>query len=195
MRTKHGRYKQPSAPITHRGHTVSSTRAALPPNGQTESRRLRFMTTDTAVQSPTQAILPLQEGLFDYDDNGAPRLMANRCDACERVFFPRRTFCSRCGAASLRGIYLGATGSVYGYSIVDRKPKHAVIDPPYIEAEVRMPEGVHVFTVLEGCPMSEVRIGMEVELFVGEVNGPRGVGKALAYKFCPVAPEVHGGAA
>jgi uncharacterized OB-fold protein len=42
----------------------------------------------------------LQQGLHAVVD-GAPRLLANRCDGCDRVFFPRRQYCGRCSTPAL----------------------------------------------------------------------------------------------
>lgn len=131
---------------------------------------------------------PLQEGLYAVID-GAPRLLANRCDACERVFFPRRQYCGRCSSAALRDLPLSACGTLNAWSLIDRKPKIAVIDPPYVQAEVAMPEGVNVFTVLEGCEVSGLRAGMPLETVVAEVPSPDGEGRVSAYKFRPVRAE------
>ena len=138
-----------------------------------------------------RTIPPLQEGLFENDEGGTPRLLANRCPACDRVFFPRRSYCGRCGSPGLEGLRLAGRGELYSYSLIDRKPRLAVIDAPYVQAEVAMPEGVHVFTVLEQCQPADLRVGQQVEMYVGEVNAPSGEGKVLAYKFRPV----QGGAA
>lgn len=132
---------------------------------------------------------PLQEGLYAIVD-GAPCLLANRCDACERVFFPRRQYCGRCSSPALRDLPLSARGALNAWSFIDRKPKIAVIDPPYVQAEVAMPEGVNVFTVLDGCELSELRAGMPVEMYVAEVPAPGGEGgRVSAYKFRPVRGE------
>lgn len=138
---------------------------------------------------------PLQKGLFKFTEDGLPRLLANRCTHCDRIFFPRRTFCGQCCAPDLQDIELSARGRVHCFSLIDRKPKAAVIEPPYLQAEVAMPEGVHVFTVLDHCTASDVHIGMEVEVYVDEVNAPGGSGKAMAYKFKPVFDGATGVAA
>lgn len=140
-------------------------------------------------------ILPLQQGLFENDEGGTPRLLANRCPDCDRMFFPRRSFCGVCGSPKLHDVKLAGRGTVLCFSLIDRKPKLAVIDPPYVQAEVVMPEGVHVFTVLDQCAPPEVRIGMHVEMYVAEVNAPSGEGKALAYKFRPATAHMQGGVA
>lgn len=139
------------------------------------------------------SILPLQQGLFEAADGGSQRLIANRCSHCQRVFFPRRAYCGVCGATGLQDLRLAGRGKVYSFSIIDRKSKVSVIDPPYVQAEVAMPEGVHVFTVLDHCKTADVRIAMEVEMYVDEVPAPGGAGKVLAYKFRPIASV--GGAA
>ncbi len=131
---------------------------------------------------------PLQEGLY-ADVDGVPRLLANRCDACDRVFFPRRQYCGRCSSPALRDLPLSVRGSLNAWSLIDRKPKVAVIDPPYLQAEVAMPEGVNVFTVLDGCEAAELRIGLPLEMVVAEVPAPAGEGRVAAYKFRPVRGE------
>ncbi|MGN5478721.1 hypothetical protein ACTMU2_21965 [Cupriavidus basilensis] len=67
-----------------------------------------------------------------------------------------------------------------------------MIDPPYVQAEVAMPEGVHVFTVLRECETTQLRAGLPVEMFVGEIPGPGGEGMVHAYMFRPVVGERGG---
>ena len=129
----------------------------------------------------------LQKGLFEFEADGIAHLLANRCNECDLTFFPRRVFCGCCGSSSLIVFKLSRAGRVYGFSRVDRKPTYAVIDAPYIEAEVTLPEGVSVFTVLDQCEPFDVYIGMEVEMYVSEVNSPKGDGQVLAYKFRPAS--------
>lgn len=131
---------------------------------------------------------PLQEGLHALFE-GEPRLLANRCDACERVFFPRRQYCGRCASPVLREVTLSRRGRIHAWSLIDRKPKYAVIDPPYVQAEVAMPEGVHVFTVLEGADPAMLRFDQPVEVHLAEVPAPQGEGRVKAYVFRTVAGE------
>lgn len=131
---------------------------------------------------------PLQKGLY-ADVDGAPRLIASRCDPCDRVFFPRRQYCGRCSSSAMRDLPLSARGTLHAWSLIDRKPKVAVIEPPYLQADVAMPEGVHVFTVLRGCEPTQVHIGMPVEIYVDTVPAPDGEGERSVYLFRPVAGE------
>lgn len=129
---------------------------------------------------------PLQEGLYATID-GELRLMGNTCDACNCVFFPRRQYCGRCSSPVLRDHALSRNGTLHAFSLIDRKPKLAVIDPPYVQAQVEMPEGVHVFTVMGDCEYTQLRIGMPVEMYVGEVPAPSGEGTVGAYMFRPMS--------
>ena len=132
-----------------------------------------------------QSLAPLQEGLYKTV-GGLPYLTANHCDSCERTFFPARQYCGCCCKPNLRELCLSRTGKLHSYSIVDRKPKHSVIEPPYVMAEIAMPEDVHVFTVLRCKDFSELRVGMDVELQIAEVPNPKGDGTVQAYVFEPV---------
>jgi uncharacterized OB-fold protein len=132
------------------------------------------------------ASIPMQEGLFGKDESGVCRLIASRCTACNLVFFPKRKFCGRCAESNLQEIYLSQRGKVYAFSLIDRKSKYTVVEPPYIQAEVEMPEGVHVFTVLDGCNIGSVAVGMDVEVYVGNVTRDESGNDVAAYKFRPV---------
>ncbi len=129
----------------------------------------------------------LQSGLFKFGADGLPHLLANFCSQCDLVFFPSRVFCGRCSSSELTSLNLSRFGKVHSFSFIDRKPTYAVIDAPYIQAEVKMPEGVSVFTVLDHCSLNDVFVGLEVEIYVDEVNSPKSQGKVLAYKFRPAS--------
>lgn len=133
-------------------------------------------------------LAPLQQGLYVIE-HGAPRLLASSCDACQRVFFPRRQYCGKCTRPSLRELPLAANGTLVAWSLIDRKPKYAVIEPPYVQAEVAMPEGVSIFTVLDCKHSEQLYVGQAVELFLAEVPSPCGEGRVQAYMFRPVAGE------
>lgn len=132
--------------------------------------------------------LPLQEGLTGVDENGNDRLLASRCPDCDLVFFPQRKYCGKCGSHDQPTFFLNGRGTVFGYSLIDRKSQFSIVEPPYVQAEVAMPEGVHVFTVLDQCDISDVKTGMEVEAYVSKVHTDKEGNDIVAYKFKPVAP-------
>jgi uncharacterized OB-fold protein len=56
-----------------------------------------------------------------------------------------------------------------------------------MEADVEMPEGVHVYTILDKCDPQTINFGMEVEVYVDTVKQDEGGNDIIAYKFKPVA--------
>lgn len=132
-------------------------------------------------------ILPLQEGIFEQDGNGKYHLLASRCNNCQRTFFPKRKYCGKCGSDAVEVIRLGGRGKVHSFTLVDRKSAFTIIEPPYMEAEVEMPEGVNIFTILDKCDHQTVNFGMEVEAYIEKVKEDEQGNDVIAYKFKPAS--------
>ena len=143
------------------------------------------MSEETA--SAEKKIIPLQEGLFEQGSDGKYHLLASRCNACKRTFFPKRKYCGKCGSEDVQVIHLSDRGRVYSFTQVDRKSMYTIIEPPYMEAEVEMPEGVSVYTILDKCDPQTVNFGMEVEVYVEKVKQDEQGNDVIAYKFKPAA--------
>ncbi|MES2261767.1 MAG: OB-fold domain-containing protein [Pseudomonadota bacterium] len=131
----------------------------------------------------------LQEGLIAQDASGRECLLASRCPGCELVFFPKRKYCGKCGSAGQRELLLRGSGTVHAFSVIDRKSQFSIIEPPYVQAEVAMPEGVHIFTVLDQCAPQAVVTGMAVSAYVGKVGQDKDGRDVMAYKFRPAMPD------
>lgn len=141
--------------------------------------------SDIEIQTKKRSV-PLQKGLTEKDATGKDRLIASRCNTCDLVFFPQRKYCGKCGCSDQPTFLLEGTGTVYAFSLIDRKSQYTLIEPPYIQAEIAMPEGVHVFTVLDGCDLDTVTTGMAVETYVDTVSQDNEGNDVVAYKFKPV---------
>jgi uncharacterized protein len=142
---------------------------------------------DKNMDKIEKKIIPLQEGLFAKGDNGKYHLTASRCESCQLTFFPKRKYCGKCGSAEVKEIFLSDRGKVFTFSRIDRKSSASLIEPPYMEAEVEMPEGVHVFTVLDQCDFEAVDFGMEVEVYVDKIKQDQEGNDVVAFKFKSVA--------
>lgn len=126
----------------------------------------------TESQTPTRKLVPLRPGMFEMPESleGTPRLYGSRCTACGEIFADtRRVYCANCSQRALERITLGTTGEVYSYTTVRQPLRGSLIEPPYVIARVRLPEGVSVQTVLSDIevPVDEppaVEIGMAVEI-------------------------------
>ena len=132
-------------------------------------------------------IIPLQEGLYAADSNGKYHLVASRCKSCKLTFFPKRKYCGRCGSPDVEVFNLSDRGKVFTFSQVDRKSIYTIIEPPYMQVEVEMPEGVHIFTILDKCDPKTVDFGMEVEVYVDKVKQDEEGNDVMAFKFKPAA--------
>jgi uncharacterized OB-fold protein len=139
------------------------------------------------VASSEKKTIPLQEGLFSQGSDGKYHLIASRCNSCKRTFFPKRKYCGKCGSPEVEIITLSDRGKVFSFTQVDRKSAYTIIEPPYIEAEVEMPEGISVFTVLDKCDPATVKFGMEVEVYVDKVKQDEQGNDIIAFKFKPAA--------
>ncbi len=135
--------------------------------------------------SAEKKTIPLQEGLFAQGSDGKYHLIASRCNSCKRTFFPKRKYCGKCGASDVEVINLSDRGKVFSFTLVDRKSLYTIIEPPYMEAEVEMPEGVNVFTILDKCDPQAVNFGMEVEVYVDKIKQDDQGNDIIAYKFKP----------
>lgn len=130
-----------------------------------------------------QDIPALQEGLFVVE-NGAAILLGNRCLTCGRVHFPKHAYCAKCGGDALETLKLSRSGKIGAFSYIDRQPADAFIRAPYMQAEIEMPEGVSVFTVIDAGSEDELAIGMTAEAAIETFDTP--LGRRRTFIFRPV---------
>jgi uncharacterized protein len=97
-------------------------------------------------------------------DDGAPHLVANRCDTCGALYFDRRNACAKCSGRSFTKERLADDGKVRSFTIVHRAAPG--VPTPYVSAIVDLSGGgVVKANVLNVEPSPDhVRFGMEVRL-------------------------------
>ena len=146
-----------------------------------------------AVPQQVQSALSLNERLVRLDEaTGRPYLIANRCPQCGYVFFPRRALCAACGGRGLEETALSRSGRIWSYSVSHQAPPGAIVQPPYLIAQVELPERVLVHALITDCPPEEARIGMEVEITPMKVAADDEDRDIMAFAFRPVAPRKAG---
>lgn len=103
-----------------------------------------------------------REGL----DMGEIRVQS--CGACGRsVFFPR-TLCPHCKGEDLTWQPVEGPCEIHTTTTVRRKPERG---GDYNVCMVELPGGARMMSRVEGIAPDVVRIGMHVDLFVGEIDG------------------------
>lgn len=119
------------------------------------------------------------------DPGEAPSLEGSRCPGCGAYFYPPRHVCLACYREDLERVSLSRKGTVYTFTIGRMAPPRALVQAPYVIAQVQLPEGVIVPTVLTGVEPEEVRIGLPVELVVEKVTTDAEGNEVMAFKFRP----------
>jgi uncharacterized OB-fold protein len=107
-----------------------------------------------------------QVPIVDYlvVDDGAPYLVANRCDNCGALYFDRRNACAKCSGRSFSTQRLADDGTVRSFTIVHRAAPG--VPTPYVSAIVDLVGGgVVKANLLNVEPSTDhVQFGMKVRL-------------------------------
>ncbi len=90
-------------------------------------------------------------------DDGAPHLVANRCDTCGALYFDRRNACAKCSGRSFSTERLADDGKVRSYTIVHRAAPG--VPTPYVSAIVDLTGGgvvkANLLNVRHGRPPND----------------------------------------
>lgn len=131
--------------------------------------------------------ISLEEDVLRLADSPAERdrLIANKCGRCGMVFFPKRHYCGKCCQPDLIEIALSPIGRLRSFAVVNQKPRDSAIEPPYVEGEVEMPEGIRVISVIKGAA-TDMKIGMDMELVTEKIREDEKGNEIVAFEFKPV---------
>lgn len=113
------------------------------------------------------------------------RLIGSRCKECGRYFFPKRRWCASCAEPTAEDVVLSKEGILSSYSLMTRKPGYALIKTPYILGEVRIPEGILIYTFVKTENPEGLRMGQKVELDSLEIKKDETGNGVYAYCFTP----------
>ncbi|MGZ3144990.1 Zn-ribbon domain-containing OB-fold protein [Lentzea chajnantorensis] len=110
----------------------------------------------THTASPTED--PFLRGLMEG------RLVAQRCPACEKVYFPPRPACPTDGVPTTDPVELSDRGTITTFCVVNVPFLGQRIPPPYVSAYVLL-DGADIpfLHLLLGVTPEDVRMGMRVE--------------------------------
>ncbi len=126
--------------------------------------------------------VPVKEGIYTEDaPSGA--LVANKCNSCGQVFFPKAQFCLNCFGENVEDIVLSRRGKLYSYTTGYMPSTHFA--PPYAVGYVDMPEGVRVFAPLKMVDEKPFAVNMEVEVSI-EKLWEEGGKDFIGFRFRPV---------
>jgi len=126
--------------------------------------------------------IPVREGAFAEGPEGGI-LLANKCNSCGQVFFPKVTSCLSCFNDELKDIVLSQQGNLYSYSVVHMPASH--FKPPYAVGYINMPEGIRIFAPLKMVEGKPFKVGMKMSLVIEELWKEEDT-EVVGYKFNPI---------
>ena len=93
------------------------------------------------------------------------RLEAAKCEACEKIHYPPRVVCSKCGGSTFENIDLPREGKVVTFTIVRVPPAGFTEQTPLPIAIVEVMDGVRIMVQIGDLEdPSELEMGMPVRL-------------------------------
>ncbi|MFL6239379.1 MAG: Zn-ribbon domain-containing OB-fold protein [Actinomycetes bacterium] len=123
----------------------------------------RWFPDSMPVPSANAETLPWWEAARDH------RLVTQSCVSCKALRHPPGPICPECSSDDSTWLELSGRGTVYTYTVVHQQFVPA--DVPYVVIAVDLPEGVRMVSNLVEAAVSDVRIGMPVQV-VWEDMGP-----------------------
>ena len=132
--------------------------------------------------------IPIKEGLYKLSGSGETgHLVGSKCKECGEYFHPPRVVCANCFSEKLEEIALSSKGKIFTYTIARTGYPDSPVKPPFIAAQVELPEKVQVLSLITGIDLDKVEIGREVELFFWKTGEDQEKNEVMAYAFRPVS--------
>jgi len=126
--------------------------------------------------------------LFEVPEGEPPYLKGYKCKKCGKIWFPKFVPCPNpdCWSEEMEVIKLSRRGKIYSATDVYIGQPTMREYMPMVMAYVDLPEGVRVFTQLEG-EIGSFQCGDEVELMAGPIRNNRESKPIISYKFKKVS--------
>jgi uncharacterized OB-fold protein len=116
---------------------------------------------------------------------GQEALQGSRCPDCGESFYPPRAVCLNCYREGLETVALSRKGKLYTFTIARMALPGTLVPAPYVIAQVELPEGLHIQTVLADVDPETVKIGMDLEFVIEKASvSPEGE-DIMTFKFRP----------
>lgn len=95
---------------------------------------------------------------------GQGKILGQRCPVCEKVYVPPRGSCPRCAVATEQEVECKDVGTVTTFAIVRVPSENLDVPLPFACVHILL-DGTDVpfFSVVQECPLEQVRIGMRVQ--------------------------------
>jgi uncharacterized OB-fold protein len=122
--------------------------------------------------------------LLEIPQNAPPYLKGYKCKGCGQIWFPKFTFCPNpdCWSEEMGLIRLSRKGKIYSATDIYVGQPSMREYTPFIVGYVDLPEGIRIFTQLEG-EIGSFQCGDEVELTTGPIRNNNRGEPIIGYRF------------
>ncbi len=123
-----------------------------------------------AVRLPPEGLVSLTPDVFTepfWLAAAEHRLVVPRCTTCATFRLPPSAFCWKCRAQGVEWVERLGAGTVYSFTVVRHPLMPDLADTvPHVPAVVELPDtdGCRLIGAMTDCAVSDVRIGLDVEL-------------------------------
>ncbi len=116
-----------------------------------------------------------------WDALAEGRFLSTRCDACQKLTFPPKSFCPHCWNQAVTWVDVPKKGTVYSSTTVHIAPAIFGHEAPYDVCIVDLDAGMRIATRLIRRDAHAVQVGTRVELVVLKYeDGPLFAVRAVA---------------
>jgi uncharacterized OB-fold protein len=103
---------------------------------------------------------------WDYLEEGV--FKTTKCKSCGTIYFPPVGDCVECSDSDIEWVELDGRGEVAAFTHVIARPSSFQERPPYTIVIADLVDGLKVLAWIEGSEMTEVEVGMKVQLKAGK---------------------------
>ena len=98
-------------------------------------------------------------------------LRIQRCNACQKYFFPPEVYCPHCLSEDVAWTPVSGKGTVYSWVNFHRAYTPAYEgEIPYNVSLIDLDEGVRLYSNVVGIPAADVKCGLRVEVIYEDVT-------------------------
>jgi hypothetical protein len=102
------------------------------------------------------------------------KVMTTRCKKCQRITFPPKMDCGRCGLSDMEWVEIKGTGELETFTTVMFGPAGFEKETPYTLAVVKFPAGIRIFGQMDKkIPIDEMRVGMGLKVVALKISQDR----------------------
>lgn len=107
---------------------------------------------------------PTPETQHFWDGAKAGELRVQKCNACDKAYFPPRPFCPECLGSDVQVVSCSGRATLYSY-VINHRP-HPAFDGPYSIAIVELEEGPHLMSNIVGVEQTPEALKLDMPLEV-----------------------------